>query len=697
MISTTTARFSTAASSLLLRQIPSIRVVPPRITRQVLVGGIRTKASLATAQAPLSPLSPPLPPLPPVRTTSAATATPQSQQEQEVDDGLDHSYIGMTGGQIVHDMLRKLRVKHVFGYPGGAILPVFDAIHESPHFEFILPRHEQGAGHMAEGYARATGRPGVVIVTSGPGATNVVTPLQDALMDGTPLVVLSGQVPNAAIGTDAFQEADILGITRPCTKWNVQVKDVADLPRRLQEAFTIATSGRPGPVLVDLPKDVTAGVLRRAIPRVPEAPKFPGRPPSFLSPHFTDPTSAAPSPGLAETLARVARAVNGAKRPVIYAGQGVLSSPHGPRLLKELAERAQIPVTTTLQALGAFDERGPLSLHMLGMHGSAYANLAMQNADVILALGARFDDRVTGNLAKFAPAARRAEAEGTGGIYHFEILPKNINKIVTVTEAVEGDVVANLRHLLARLNPCLPTDDRRREWLATVADWKAKFPFTYGGVNLPGEQLKPQYVVDVLNEMTADCKDSVVITTGVGQHQMYAAQYYRWTTPRTFITSGGLGTMGYGLPAAIGAQIALGDSKTVIDIDGDASFMMTGCELMTASQYKIPVKILILNNDFQGMVKQWQDLFYEERYAGTPMTNPDFVKMAEAFGVKGLRATTPEELKVAMREFLDYNDGPVVLEARTCKREHVYPMVPAGKGLQEMVLGPHAASEGQQH
>ncbi|ORZ41721.1 Thiamin diphosphate-binding protein [Catenaria anguillulae PL171] len=583
----------------------------------------------------------------PLSRSQASVAAPEPGQRPQIhppsppsplppanDSDLDHSYVGLTGGQIVHELLRKHQVKHVFGYPGGAILPVFDAIYNSPHFEFILPRHEQGGGHMAQGYARATGKPGVVIVTSGPGATNVVTPLQDALSDGTPMVVFSGQVPNAAIGSDAFQECDATGITRSCTKWNVMVKDVSELPRRITEAFAIATSGRPGPVLVDLPKDVTASVLRKPIPRVPDVPRFPGRPPSFLSPHYYDAETAQPSPGLKATLAKVADAINHAKRP----------------LLKQLAEKAQIPVTTTLQALGAFDEHSPLSLHMLGMHGSAYANMAMQQADVMIALGARFDDRVTGNLAKFAPAARKAEKEGKGGIYHFEILPKNINKTVQVTDATKR-----------------PEDADRKPWLADVAKWKAEFPFSYPA-NVSGEPMKPQYVLDVLNTKTRDFKDKVVLTTGVGQHQMWAAQYYRWTHPLTMITSGGLGTMGFGCPRHW-RQSGPGKDTLVID-------------------FKIGVKVLLLNNDFQGMVRQWQDLFYDQRYAGTEMCNPDFVKLAEAFGVKGLRAETPEELDAKMDEFLKYNDGPVLLEARVCKKEHVYPMVPAGKALDEMVLGP---------
>ncbi|KAI9033350.1 DHS-like NAD/FAD-binding domain-containing protein [Hyaloraphidium curvatum] len=512
--------------------------------------------------------------------------------------------MGMTGGAIVHEMLRRHGVKTVFGYPGGAILPVFDAIHDSPHFKFILPRHEQGAGHMAEGYARASGEVGVVLVTSGPGATNVVTAMQDALSDGTPMVVLCGQVPTTAVGTDAFQEADVVGITRSCTKWNVLVRDVAELPRRLNEAFYVATHGRPGPVLVDLPKDVTAGVLNRPITTGLDHVAIPQIRPLTPRPQT--------SPNFAESLERAARLVNIAKRPIIYAGQGMLASPEGPKLLKEFAERANIPVTTTLMGMGAFDELNPLSLHMLGMHGSAYANLAMQTADLIIALGARFDDRVTGNLSKFAPAAKAAAAEGRGGIIQFEIMPKNINKVVKATESIEGDVVTNLELML----PLVKTQPRK-EWFAQLDAWKTKYPFSYNKAE-PGKALKPQTVIEELDKQTRDIKDKVIITTGVGQHQMWAAQFFRWRFPRTFITSGGLGTMGYGVPSAIGAKVACPD-KIVIDIDGDASFSMTAMEMMTARQFNIGAKILILNNDFQGMVKQWQDLFYEQRYSGTQM------------------------------------------------------------------------------
>ncbi|KAL1915717.1 uncharacterized protein VTP21DRAFT_6476 [Calcarisporiella thermophila] len=586
----------------------------------------------------------------------------------------DDSFVGLTGGQIFHEMMSRHGVKHVFGYPGGAILPVFDAIYKSPHFEFILPRHEQGAGHMAEGYARASGKPGVVLVTSGPGATNVITPMQDALSDGTPMIVFCGQVPTSAIGTDAFQEADVVGISRSCTKWNVMVKDIAELPRRINEAFEIATSGRPGPVLVDLPKDVTASILRKPIPTTTSIPKVASNTAASAF-HAYD------SNHWEASINRSAKLINNAKRPVIYAGQGILASPDGPKLLAELANRGNIPVTTTLQGLGAFDERDEKSLHMLGMHGSAYANLAMQHADVIIALGARFDDRVTGNLKLFAPEARQAAQQGRGGIIHFEIMPKNINKVVESTEAIEGDVTENLAKLLPMIQ-----GNQRKEWFEKINEWKKAYPFHYD-LPAPGAFLKSQQVIEELDRQCEPIKDKVIITTGVGQHQMWAAQHYRWRYPRTFITSGGLGTMGYGLPSAIGAQVAKPD-HIVVDIDGDGSFSMTAMELATAVHFNIPVKVLLLNNDFQGMVLQWQDIFYDKRHAHTAMVNPDFVLLAEAMGAKGMRVTAEKELGSAMKEFLEYRDGPVVLEVKVEKNEHVYPMVPAGKALHEFLLHP---------
>ena len=448
---------------------------------------------------------------------------------------LDRTFVGLSGGQIFHEMMLRHGVKHIFGYPGGAILPVFDAIYQSPHFEFVLPRHEQGAGHMAEGYARVSGLPGVVLVTSGPGATNVITPMQDALSDGVPLVVFCGQVATSAIGSDAFQEADVVGISRSCTKWNVMVKTIEELPRRINEAFKIATSGRPGPVLVDLPKDITAGILRTPLPYKATTPGIslglPTNPLQFLDHPLRDDA----------LIQQAADMINQAQKPIIYAGNGVLSSPMGPKLLKELAEKGNIPVCTTLQGLGAFDETSDKSLHMLGMHGSAYANLAIQHADVIIALGARFDDRVTGKVDTFAPAARTAAVQNRGGIIHFEITPKNVNKVMEAQIPILGDVVANLAVLVPLIKSA-----PREEWFKDITHWKSSYPFTYEK-SVNGENMKPQEVVEELDRQTRDRKDEIIISTGVGQHQMWAAQHFRWTHPRSMVTSGGLGVY-YFLP-----------------------------------------------------------------------------------------------------------------------------------------------------
>ncbi|EXJ86648.1 acetolactate synthase I/II/III large subunit [Capronia epimyces CBS 606.96] len=587
---------------------------------------------------------------------------------------LDDSFVGLSGGEIFHEMMLRQGVKHIFGYPGGAILPVFDAIYNSKHFDFILPKHEQGAGHMAEGYARASGKPGVVLVTSGPGATNVITPMQDALSDGTPMVVFCGQVPTTAIGTDAFQEADVVGISRACTKWNVMVKSVAELPKRINEAFEIATSGRPGPVLVDLPKDVTAGILRRPIPMQ-----------STLPAHPSAATLAARELSrkqLEGTLSRVANLINVSKKPVIYAGQGLLGSREGPQLLKQLSDKASIPVTTTLQGLGGFDELDPKALHMLGMHGAAYANMAMQEADLIIALGARFDDRVTLNVAKFAPEAKAAAAEKRGGIVHFEIMPKNINKVVQATEAVEGEVATNLAELLPKVNVVKD----RPEWFAQIKDWKERFPLSNFERGTPDGLIKPQELIEKLSDMTAGMKEKTIIATGVGQHQMWTAQHFRWRHPRTIVTSGGLGTMGYGLPAAIGAKVARPDAL-VIDIDGDASFNMTLTELSTANQFQIGVKVIVLNNEEQGMVTQWQSLFYEDRFAHTHQQNPDFIKLADAMGVPARRCIRPADVEESLQWLISGSgEGPALLEVIIDKKVPVLPMVPAGKGLHEFLV-----------
>ncbi|CAL9728413.1 acetolactate synthase catalytic subunit, mitochondrial [Monosporozyma unispora] len=581
---------------------------------------------------------------------------------------MDSSLIGLTGGQIFHEMMVRNNVDTVFGYPGGAILPVYDAIHDSKQFKFVLPKHEQGAGHMAEGYARASGKCGVVLVTSGPGATNVVTPMADALSDGIPMVVFTGQVPTSAIGTDAFQEADVIGISRQCTKWNVMVKNVEELPRRINEAFQIATSGRPGPVLVDLPKDVTAAVLKNPIPISSVLP----------STTLKNLIGSIHDEFIKENIAKAANLINIAKRPVLYAGGGILNHSDGSTVLKEISERAKIPVTTSIQGLGSFDQDDPKSLDMLGMHGSAVANMAVQNADLIIALGSRFDDRVTGNITKFAPRARKAALENKGGIIHFEISPKNINKVVQCDVSVEGDATTNLKRVLETVVPV----KERAEWFNQIEEWKQKFDYNYLK-ETPDSKIKPQTVISKLSKIAHTTGKEVIVTTGVGQHQMWAAQYWTWKKPRTFITSGGLGTMGFGLPSAIGAQVAKPDAL-VIDIDGDASFNMTLNELSSAVQANAPVKILILNNEEQGMVTQWQSLFYENRYSHTHQLNPNFMKLAEAMHVKGIKVTKQDELDQALKKFVA-TEGPVILEVEVEKKVPVLPMVPAGKGLDEFI------------
>jgi len=515
-----------------------------------------------------------------------------------------------------------------------------------------------------------SGKVGVALVTSGPGATNIITPLQDAFSDGIPLVVFSGQVPSTSIGSDAFQEADVVGISRSCTKWNCIVKDINELPRRINEAFYIATSGRPGPVLIDLPKDITSSVLKKPMNAMDI------NIPSIKSLNPLNPN---------QNIERAAKLINNAKRPIIYAGAGLLNHPDGPKILNELVEKANIPVTTTLQGLGVYDEEKPLALHMLGMHGSVYANLAIQKADVILALGARFDDRVTGNIPKFAPMAKKAALEKRGGIIHFEIMAKNIDKVVKATEAITGDVTENLKIMMPMIKR-----QKRTKWIDTVMNWKKKYPFTYKESE-PGKPIKPQEVIEELNRQLKDKKDNVIICTGVGQHQMWTAQYYRWRTPHSLISSGGLGTMGFGLPSCIGAKIAQPD-KMVIDIDGDSSFSMTLTELATVRQHQLGIKILILNNSFQGMVKQWQDLFFGARHSGTTMTNPDFITIAKGMNIKGMRCRDKRDLPNKIKEFIE-TDKPVLLEICVDKDEHVLPMVPAGNGLDEMELGDRSIDE----
>ena len=560
-------------------------------------------------------------------------------------------YKGKTGAQILHEMLiNDHKVDTMFGYPGGAILPMFDQLYKTPA-KFILNRHEQASGHCADGYARASGKPGVCIVTSGPGATNTVTPLATAQMDSIPIIVFSGQVATKVIGNDAFQEADVTGITRPCTKWNYLIKDVRELPRVVNEAFLVASSGRPGPVLIDLPKDVQVAVLNEEVDDTPRE-------------HILKRKKYALAGGSQKQVQDAAELINKSERPVLYVGGGaIIAGAHD--ALKKVAEKGNIPVTTTLLGLGAFDEHSPLSMYMLGMHGSAFANYAVQECDCLIAVGARFDDRVTGNLATFAPKAK---------IIHLDIDPSSISKNVDVDVPVVGDA----RQSMEALAEYVEFRDRK-DWHSQIAAWKKRYPFKYFD---DSKHSKPQYVIEEINKQT---NGEAVLTTGVGQHQMWAAQFYRWRRPRQMITSGGLGTMGFGLPSSMGAQLAR-PGEIVIDIDGDASYLMTCYELATIAEYNIPVKVAILNNDFQGMVKQWQDLFYERRYSNTPMKNPNFSAMAEAFGVRGIRCEHKCDVEKTVKEMLTHR-GPVVVDFYVEPNEHVYPMVPSGKGLHEMEMG----------
>jgi len=560
----------------------------------------------------------------------------------------------LTGAQIVIQSLIKEGVNIIFGLPGGAIIDVYDALYDSP-IKHILVRHEQAAIHAADGYARATGRVGVAMVTSGPGATNTVTGLATAYMDSIPIVVFTGQVPTKLIGNDAFQEADIVGITRPCTKHNFLVKDVNELAKTIKEAFYIAGSGRPGPVLIDLPKDVQQA---KAEFEYPKEVRLAGYNPKYKA-HIGQ-------------VKKAAQLIASARRPVIYAGGGVIYSKGANEELRRLAEGFSMPVTNTLMGLGGFPGNHPLWLGMLGMHGTYQANMAVIHCDVLIGIGARFDDRVTGKLEEFAPDAK---------IVHIDIDPASISKNVIVDVPIVGDC----RDALLKLNQALSNinidwEDKHRDWLEQIEEWKKEHVLSY---NQPeGGPLKPQYVIEKLYELT---KGKAIVSTEVGQNQMWAAQYYKFDRPRTFLTSGGLGTMGYGFPAAIGAQAAFPD-KLVIDIAGDGSIQMNIQELATAVSYRLPVKVAILNNGYLGMVRQWQQLFYRGRYSQTSLEySPDFVKLAEAYGAVGLRATKPDEVEATIKEALS-KDVPVFIDFVIEREENVYPMVPAGAPLSHMLL-----------
>lgn len=570
----------------------------------------------------------------------------------------------MTGGQVIHHMLKEYGVDCVFGYSGGAVLPLIDAFHGKP-IDFITSSHEQCCGHSAAAYAKSTGRHGVVVVTSGPGVTNLVTPLQDALTDGVPMVVFSGQVPTSAMGTDAFQECPATEITRPCTKWNYVCLDFQSIPWAVHEAFRIATSGRPGPCLIDLPKDIVsmkAHVPLAALKRSSEA---------QLAVPMLDPTA----------IQKAATMLNKAKRPILYVGQGASECP---ALVTEIAKKANAPVTTTVHAMGIFDERDPLSMHMLGMHGAAYANFAIQNADLIVAIGSRFDDRTTGIVAKYAPKARAAEADGTGGIVHINIDKSSFGKVLNPTVAIHGDSA----HALTAMKPLLEEGSGKPDrdaWVKQCQEWKETHAFNY--VKAPGGRIKTQQVIQATNAFLhkkgwMDEKD-VFVCTGVGNHQMMSAQFIRWTRPRSMITSGSLGVMGVGLPFAIGTQVANPKSLTIL-IDGDGSFNMTNMDLQTVKRYNLPIKMAVMNDARQQMVWVWQRLFFEGRYVSVDNVNPDYVQLAKSHGIEALRCETEEDLPKVVEQWLTH-DGPMLVDFKVVP-DICLPMVAPGKALDEMIL-----------
>jgi acetolactate synthase-1/2/3 large subunit len=576
-----------------------------------------------------------------VKMSSKSRSSAVSADKSSLKAGLSTTL--KAGAQIIVDTLIELGVDTMFGYPGGVVLPLFDRFYDAP-INFIIPRHEQGGCHMADGYARASGKVGVVVATSGPGACNLTTGLATAMMDSVPVVALTGQVRTELIGNDAFQEADTTGITRPVTKYNSIVKDVKDLARVIREAFYIASTSRPGPVLVDIPVDVqvakceTGGTVEMDLPGYRVRTK-----------------------GHTKQISAAAAAINESEKPVLYVGGGVISA-NASEELRVLAQKAHLPVTTTLLGLGSFDQGSPESLDMLGMHGSAYANYAVQECDLLIAVGARFDDRVTGKVKDFAPNAK---------VIHIDIDPTSISKNVSVDIPVVGDA----KYILAELVKEVEYREREK-WFKKIAEWKKKFPFSY---DRNASTIKPQYVVEELCRQT---DGEAIITTGVGQNQMWAAQFFRFSRPRQFISSGGLGTMGYGLPAAIGAQVARPDA-TVIDVDGDHSFNMTMTELATAVENKLPIKVCILNNGYMGMVRQWQELFYNKRYSKSYLSNPDYATVAEALGAVGITVDKKTDVPGAIKKMLGQK-RPCVVDFKVEREENVWPMVAAGKSLNEM-------------
>ncbi|MEQ3556415.1 acetolactate synthase 3 large subunit [Brucella melitensis] len=570
----------------------------------------------------------------------------------------------MTGAEMVIQALIDQGVESIFGYPGGAVLPIYDGLFQQDQIQHVLVRHEQGAGHAAEGYARSTGKVGVMLVTSGPGATNAVTPLQDALMDSIPLVCISGQVPTTLIGSDAFQECDTIGITRPCTKHNWLVKDVNDLSCVLHEAFHVASTGRPGPVVVDIPKDIQ---FAKGIYTPPEtAPRTSYRP-------VLD--------GNAEAISEAVRLLANARKPVIYSGGGVINSgPAASRLLRELVEISNFPITSTLMGLGAYPASGKNWLGMLGMHGTYEANMTMHDCDVMLCVGARFDDRITGRLNAFSPNSKKI---------HIDIDPSSINKNVRVDVPIIGDVAHVLEDIVRQFRAFDRKPDRQAltEWWGQIDRWRARNSLAY----TPNKDvIMPQYAIERLYELTRN--RNTYITTEVGQHQMWAAQFFGFEQPNRWLTSGGLGTMGYGLPAALGVQIAHPDAL-VIDIAGDASIQMCIQEMSAAIQHNAPIKIFILNNQYMGMVRQWQQLLHGNRLSHSyTEAMPDFVKLAEAYGAHGIRCEKPGDLDAAIQEMIDI-DKPVIFDCRVANLANCFPMIPSGKAHNEMLLPDEATDE----
>ena len=572
-----------------------------------------------------------------------------------------------SGAEIVFKCLEDQKVEYIFGYPGGAVLPIYDELKNHPSIKHILVRHEQGAGHAAEGYARSSGKPGVVLVTSGPGATNVVTALTDAYMDSVPLVCISGQVPTHLIGTDAFQECDTTGITRPCTKHNWLVKDIKELPRIMHEAFRVATTGRPGPVLVDIPKDVQFAKAKYI--KIKKEKNLNGK----IQNKFNQ-----------KDIEQLINLMTKASKPVFYTGGGVINSgPKASELLRELVSLTGFPITSTLQGLGAYPGDDNQFLGMLGMHGTYEANNAMHDCDLLINIGARFDDRITGKIDEFSPKSKKV---------HIDIDPSSINKIVKVDLSIVGDVAEVIKAIsktLKKKSLNLEKSNKQKisKWWNQIQKWRTKQSLNF--IN-SDKIIKPQHAVQRLYELTKN--QDTYITTEVGQHQMWAAQHYKFNKPNRWMTSGGLGTMGYGLPAAVGVQIAH-PKKLVIDIAGEASILMTMQEISTAVQYNLPIKIFILNNQYMGMVRQWQELLHEKNYSESySEALPDFVKLAEAYGCLGIRAKSPNELDEKIKEMINI-DKPVIFDCHVDQDENCFPMIPSGKPHNQMLLGPKDQEE----